>query len=143
VVEAQEKILSRLAASLRIGIGLEEEFIILILYYRNGLTGEVLATKSPSTLPLKYETQRVRRTNLQAALIKKVPVGVIELRKRLKSLEDLGKGGVKLKFEDGTETEVDLVVGGDGIRSVVRQHLFPEHATKFTGLVFISSRDSL
>jgi salicylate hydroxylase len=60
----------------------------------------------------------VRRTRLQAALIAKVPEGVIKLRKRLVSLSDLGTEGVRLVFEDGEEVVADLVVGGDGIRSV-------------------------
>jgi salicylate hydroxylase len=60
----------------------------------------------------------VRRTRLQAALIAKVPEGVIKLKKRLISLSDIDGGGVRLAFEDGQEVVADLVVGGDGIRSV-------------------------
>jgi salicylate hydroxylase len=48
----------------------------------------------------------------------KVPKGIIHLKQRLASLEDLASGGVRLVFEDGTEKTADLVVGGDGIRSV-------------------------
>lgn len=70
---------------------------------------------------------------MQSALKAKVPEGIIQLNKRLTSLTKLEAGGVYLKFEDGTETTVDLVVGGDGIRSVVREHAFPEHTIKFTG----------
>jgi salicylate hydroxylase len=65
-----------------------------------------------------YQPQRVRRTRLQSALKAKVPEGTIKLNKRLLSLENLSEGGVKLIFEDGEETVADLVVGGDGIRSV-------------------------
>jgi salicylate hydroxylase len=82
------------------------------------LTGELVNSPSPSNLPLKYQSQRVRRTRLQSALISKVPKGIIQLKKRLVSLEDLDEGGVRLVFEDGTVTTADLVVGGDGIRSV-------------------------
>lgn len=82
------------------------------------MTGELVSASSPSTLPLKYQSQRVRRTRLQSALLSKVPQGIIQLKKRLVSLEDLVEGGVRLVFEDGTETTADLVVGGDGIRSV-------------------------
>ena len=60
----------------------------------------------------------MRRTRLQAALIAKVPEGVIKLRKRLVSLSDIGSEGVRLIFEDGEEVVAALVVGGDGIRSV-------------------------
>jgi salicylate hydroxylase len=60
----------------------------------------------------------VRRTRLQAALISKVPQGVIQLNKKLVSIEDVEAQGVRLTFEDGTETVADLLIGGDGIRSV-------------------------
>ena len=60
----------------------------------------------------------MRRTRLQAALIAKVPEGVIKLRKRLASLENFGVEGSRLVFEDGEEVVADLVIGGDGIRSV-------------------------
>jgi hypothetical protein len=87
--------------------------------YRNGLNGKVLK-EMPSAVAVepRYRAQRVRRTRLQAALIAKVPEGVIKLRKRLVSLNDLGAGGARLVFEDGEEVVADLVVGGDGIRSV-------------------------
>lgn len=65
-----------------------------------------------------YEARRVKRLVLQEALAEKVPEGLIEFNKKLVGLKDLGKDGVKVLFEDGTETIVDLVVGADGIRSV-------------------------
>ncbi len=90
----------------------------LIRGFRNGLTGEVLKRNGPSSLPLKYHPRRVRRTRLQSALKAQVPEGTIKLNKRLSSLENLEDGTVRLVFEDGTETVANLVVGGDGIRSV-------------------------
>ena len=77
-----------------------------------------MGERAPSNVAPRYRGQRVRRTRLQAALIAKVPKGVIQLRKRLVSLDNLEEGGVRLRFEDGEETVADLVVGGDGIRSV-------------------------
>jgi salicylate hydroxylase len=101
----------------------------------NGLTGEIVKESGPSSQPLKYQNQRVRRTRLQRSLLNQVPPGIIQLQKKLASLEDLEEAGVRLKFEDGTETIADLVVGGDGIRSVVREHTFPNHTIKFTGRI--------
>ncbi|TAQ86511.1 hypothetical protein B7494_g5166 [Chlorociboria aeruginascens] len=101
---------------------------------RNGLTGEIvgqLALAKPA-FP-QYRGQRVRRARLQAALVAQVPKGVIQLQKRLVSLQNLEEGGVSLVFEDGEEVIADLVVGGDGIRSVVRQSVFPDHTIRFTG----------
>ncbi len=85
---------------------------------RNGLTGELVGrSRPPADLPIQYQPRRVRRTRLQAALVSKVPPGVIHLNKRLVSLQDLGNDGVQLTFEDGTVVVADLVVGADGIRS--------------------------
>jgi salicylate hydroxylase len=85
---------------------------------RNGLTGELVGRTGSVGLPLKYQPRRVRRTRLQAALKAKVPEGVIQLKKKLVLMEDLGADGVRLTFEDGEVAVADLVVGADGIRSV-------------------------
>lgn len=86
--------------------------------------------KSPETNRLPVRTQR---TKLQSALLSHVPDGVIQLGKKTTSLEDLGSQGVRLHFSDGTETIADLVVGADGIRSVVRDAAWEDYQLKFTG----------
>ncbi|KAH7330486.1 salicylate hydroxylase [Rhexocercosporidium sp. MPI-PUGE-AT-0058] len=98
----------------------------------NGVSGEVLKTTGAQKPLARYQPQRVRRTRLQAALKSAVPYGIVKLNKRLSSLKNLDRG-VKLNFDDGTDTIADLVVGADGIRSVVRQHIFPDHTIQFTG----------
>jgi salicylate hydroxylase len=80
------------------------------------LTGEIVKANGPSLIPVTYRPQRVRRTRLQSALKAKVPEGIVKLRKRLVSLGNLTVGGVKITFDDGSETMADLVVGRDGIR---------------------------
>lgn len=88
------------------------------MHRSNGLTGKVLNERVATAVAPQYRGQRVRRTRLQSALIAQVPEGVIKLRKRLVSLTNLESGGVRLVFEDGEEVVADLVIGGDGIRSV-------------------------
>jgi len=83
---------------------------------RNGYTGEIVLPE-PGT-PRKRGPTRVRRARLQAALAAQVPQGIIKFNKKLVSLQDLEDGGVTLEFADGTNTTADLVVGGDGVRSV-------------------------
>jgi salicylate hydroxylase len=104
-------------------------------WQRNGRTGEVVHTDANldgSTLrnegkqkqaetedEARFASIRARRTRLQAALLEKVPKGIIQFGKKLVEIEDLGEGhGVRLRFKDGTETTADFVVGADGIRSV-------------------------
>ncbi|KAL3452136.1 hypothetical protein BJX65DRAFT_206346 [Aspergillus insuetus] len=119
-------------------------------WQRNGRTGEVVHTDAnlvDSTLrdegkqkqaetedEARFASIRARRTRLQAALLEKVPQGTIKFGKKLVEIRDLGEGqGVKLRFKDGTETRVDFVVGADGIRSIVRRTIFPDHRLHVTG----------
>jgi len=85
---------------------------------RNGLSGDFVTKNPPSSFPKEYQTLRVKRTRLQKALLETVPQGIIRLDKRLIFMEDLGDAGISLRFEDGKEETVDLVIGADGIRSV-------------------------
>ncbi|KAL4819763.1 hypothetical protein BDW67DRAFT_181480 [Aspergillus spinulosporus] len=110
-------------------------------WQRNGRTGEPVNLDNGSSAALgdqhgdpRYASIRARRTRLQAALLEKVPDGIIQFGKKLVSIQDLGQGqGVRLGFRDGTETTADLVVGADGIRSIVRRTLFPDHQLHVTG----------
>ncbi|KAL4773379.1 hypothetical protein BDW60DRAFT_206189 [Aspergillus nidulans var. acristatus] len=110
-------------------------------WQRNGRTGEPVNLDSGSSAALtdqhddpRYASIRARRTRLQAALLEKVPDGLIQFGKKLVSIQDIGQGqGVRLGFKDGTETTADLVVGADGIRSIVRRTLFPDHHLHVTG----------
>ena len=60
-----------------------------------------------------------------------VPDGIIQFSKRLVRLEQIedqvreGSVGIRLVFEDQTETIADLVIGADGIHSVrASPHLY-------------------
>ncbi|KAL2822664.1 hypothetical protein BJX63DRAFT_427220 [Aspergillus granulosus] len=114
-------------------------------WQRNGRTGEVVndilhSGDSAALGEIKEEEDarfaaiRARRTRLQAALLDKVPAGIIQFGKKLVEIQDLGEGrGVALRFKDGTEARADFVVGADGIRSIVRRTLFPDHHLHVTG----------
>ncbi|PMD17737.1 salicylate hydroxylase [Hyaloscypha hepaticicola] len=121
------KVLELLGAAAAVKGHVQETII-----HRNCITGEALKKQNFSSADPQYRGQRVRRTRLQAALIAKIP-RVIKLRKRLISLTNIEEGGVNLVFEDGEEVVADLVIGGDGIRSVVRQSVFSGHAIQLTG----------
>ncbi|EPQ52631.1 FAD/NAD P-binding domain-containing protein [Gloeophyllum trabeum ATCC 11539] len=103
----------------------------LIQISRNGKTGEELHRFERKELK-KRPNLRTQRTKLQSALLSHVQPGVIQLGKKLIHLMD-NEDHVELHFKDGTVTTADLVVGADGIRSVVRDTAWHGYEIKFTG----------
>ncbi|RYP78384.1 hypothetical protein DL771_000569 [Monosporascus sp. 5C6A] len=68
-----------------------------------------------------------RRDQFLEALVKVIPPGVVELKKRLMTIEDRGDDKkLLLTFRDGTSAEADAVIGCDGVKSRVRQILLGE-----------------
>ncbi|KAJ5712461.1 hypothetical protein N7493_008929 [Penicillium malachiteum] len=104
-------------------------------HQRNAYTGNILSiTKHPENSAADTRGAiRARRTRLQSALLAKVPDNLIQFSKKLIALENVPGGGVRLVFDDATEVNADLVVGADGIHSIVRRVLFPDHKLRFTG----------
>lgn len=80
-------------------------------------------------------TIRTQRTALQSALLAHVPPGTIQLSKKLERItnDEEDDGVVTLAFADGTAATADLVVGAEGIRSVVRGCAWPAYELAFTG----------
>lgn len=77
-------------------------------------------------------TIAMHRGKLQAVLLRHVEEGSVVVGKRLKSLTDT-EGVVQLQFEDGTTDECDIVIGADGVKSVVRQALFGDIPLRYSG----------
>ncbi|OQE27023.1 hypothetical protein PENFLA_c006G10117 [Penicillium flavigenum] len=104
-------------------------------HQRNAYTGKILnITQHPENSAADPRGSiRARRTRLQSALLSRVPEGLIQFGKKVVSLENLSGQGVRLVFQDQTEAIADIVVGADGIHSVVRRALFPDHQLHFTG----------
>ncbi|KAH7066594.1 putative FAD-binding monooxygenase, partial [Paraphoma chrysanthemicola] len=99
----------------------------------NGRSGEeLLRRERPQDQPGRPAI-RTQRTKLQSSLLAHVPPGIIQLSKKLSRLEDKSNHGVTLYFQDGTTAQADLVVGADGIRSIVRDTAWPDYELKFTG----------
>ncbi|TVY48605.1 FAD-dependent monooxygenase [Lachnellula occidentalis] len=68
--------------------------------------------------------ETVRRDQFLEDLVKVIPEGVIELQKRLDTIEQKGEEDkIVLTFVDGTRAEADAVFGCDGIKSRTRQIL--------------------
>ncbi|GLA57537.1 hypothetical protein AtubIFM54640_003673 [Aspergillus tubingensis] len=70
-----------------------------------------------------------------------MPEGVVEYNKRVEGYEYLPSGRIQLGFSDGGRVECDLVLACDGIKSLIRTHLYPgtkpqyTHQFAFRGLV--------
>ncbi|KAJ8112562.1 hypothetical protein OPT61_g5094 [Boeremia exigua] len=99
----------------------------------NGRSGEELHRREKSRTSVGHAPIRTQRTKLQSALLSQVHPKHIQLGNKLSSLVDRGDDGVELYFKDGSSITVDLVVGADGIRSVVRDAAWPDYEIKFTG----------
>lgn len=69
---------------------------------------------------------------LEAALRQAAP-GALRLGHKVEGFEE-GEG-VRLRFADGTTASGDVLIGADGIHSVVRRQLWGEPAARFTGLL--------
>src|SRR4051812_15515342 len=61
----------------------------------------------------------MHRADLHDALASVVPPEIVALNKKLVGLEQSG-GEVTLSFADGTSATADVVVGADGVHSIVR-----------------------
>lgn len=73
----------------------------------------------------------VHRADLHRVLVERLPSGVIHLGRRCVGAVE-HPDGVALRLSDGSVTTVDVVVGADGIRSVLRQMVADDEPT-FSG----------
>lgn len=76
----------------------------------------------------------MHRADLMSALEARVPAESIAMGKRLSGVE-YGAGPATLGFTDGSSTEVDVLIGADGIHSAVRTSLLGAEHPTFTGVV--------
>ena len=74
----------------------------------------------------------VHRADLQMVLGSTFGVDGIHFGKRVSSVAD-GANGMRLDFEDGDSAEADLVVGADGVRSRVREHVAGRDVVRYSG----------
>ncbi|MGH6674494.1 MAG: FAD-dependent monooxygenase [Xanthobacteraceae bacterium] len=76
----------------------------------------------------------IHRARLHSALAALVPCDCIHFGKKLMSIKQ-HESGATLVFADGSRVEAALVIGADGIHSVVREALFGVEKPRFTGRV--------
>ena len=89
--------------------------------------------KAISKVDLSYFEQKhkvksiaIHRGTLQQILIDKLKSTKINLNHKLNKVVK-NKNGYSLKFENGEQIQSSILLGADGINSVVRKHLFPNN----------------
>jgi 6-hydroxynicotinate 3-monooxygenase len=135
-------ILSANATKVLRRLGIEQDLIAA------GIKAQSYVSRAWDTGAIQYEFEfdadserryggtyvNVHRGDLHAVLEKAVAPGTIAFEHRLVDLQETGDG-VRLVFENGTTVEADLVIGGDGIRSRVRDVLLGPEPPRFSGAV--------
>jgi salicylate hydroxylase len=80
----------------------------------------------------RYHT--AHRADLHRLLLSKVPESAVHTGVACESVANTPNGAV-LRTSDGREVEADILIGADGIRSVVRRELFGARTPRFTNQV--------
>ncbi|MCI9869489.1 FAD-dependent monooxygenase [Arthrobacter humicola] len=95
-------------------------------------TGEPIMKDTWPEFGEQSQTHLIHRGDFIDALLSVLPQGMVHLGHKLETIEDKGSRSV-LTFTNGKTVEADLVVGADGIKSVVREQLFSGKAPVFSG----------
>jgi 6-hydroxynicotinate 3-monooxygenase len=77
----------------------------------------------------------MHRGDLHAMLADIVPSEIVRLNHKLDGLDHAADGTVRLRFTNGEQVEADVVIGADGVHSVVREAMLGAEAPRFTGRV--------
>lgn len=78
------------------------------------------------------KTRFVHRGDFIDTLLQLLPDDMVHIGRKVTGVQDHGERA-KLTFSDGRERTADLVIGCDGIRSLVRNQLFTDRAPVFSG----------
>ena len=76
----------------------------------------------------------MHRADLMSALEAALPEDAVQLGRRVSGIRSAGDR-VALEFTEGAEAEIDVLVGADGIHSVVRAAMFGVDQPEFTGVI--------
>ena len=79
-----------------------------------------------------WEMLGVHRADLQETLLTALPEGSVRLGHACSGFEQT-HGGVRVELEDASSEEGDVLVGADGLHSVVRRGLFGDSELRYSG----------
>jgi salicylate hydroxylase len=104
------------------------------IFTRNMQTGEPLEFNDRRKAPLRYGAPHYtfHRADLLDALASSLDSASIHLGHRLAAIEERG-ASVTLTFANGATFDADLVIGADGVRSVIRHALYGDDNPTYTG----------
>ncbi|KAM5355172.1 hypothetical protein ACJ41O_001818 [Fusarium nematophilum] len=106
------------------------------MIYRHWKTEEVIDHDVHHTVKTKkHSTARFHRAHLHQALLETLPEGTVHLNKKTVDVKADPGTGATLYFEDGSTAKADIVIGADGIHSVIRKKFVPQHELRWTGWV--------
>jgi 2-polyprenyl-6-methoxyphenol hydroxylase-like FAD-dependent oxidoreductase len=93
---------------------------------------KVLTTSDTDYFGKNYNLSNVaiHRADLHEVLLSELAEIPIYMGKILKNLAQ-HSGFINLEFEDGTKHQTNLLIGGDGVNSVVRKSIFPESQVRW------------
>ena len=99
-------------------------------------TGRLLFAQPEEEWHRQYGEPHIilHRGDLQDALAKQLKPGTLVFEKQLVGIDEVGSR-LKVRFKDGTSVDADLVVGADGVNSVVRDLILGPEKPKYTGVV--------
>ena len=126
----------------RLGLGEQVEAVSVIpsaLVIRRWDTGEVIADH-PIGRDGTYEATfgapyyGVHRVALLQALADRLADEGVNLGRRCVGVDER-RSGAELQFADGSSAAADLIVGADGVHSVIRPHVAGEVRRRFSGTV--------
>jgi salicylate hydroxylase len=128
------KVLSALGLERRV---LQDAFEPEAHVVRQWQTGKVVArTQMKGEYPRRFGAHYYgfHRADLHAALVEAFPATRLRLNARCVGVGNEADKAVLL-LADGSRVESDVVVGADGIHSVIRESVFGRQSPRFTGVV--------
>ena len=97
-------------------------------------SGRVLSRSHPGELEQRFgePTIAIHRADLHEILLKALPPEAVRLGARCVQFQE-DRESVTATFSDGHMDRAQLLVGADGIHSVIREQLFPEVQPRYSG----------